>query len=51
MSLLVHQAIGKHINPTRYRQIIETASNENLPKEDQQTVSADQKHSSVVAKR
>lgn len=51
MSVIVHQAIGKHINPTRYRQIIETASSDNLPKEEQQTVSADQKHSSVVAKR
>ena len=51
MSLLVHQAIGKHINPTRYRQIIETASSDNLPKEEQETVSADQKHCSVVAKR
>ncbi len=51
MSLLVHQAIGKHINPTRYRQIIETASSENLTPEQQQTVSRWQCHSSMVAKR
>ena len=51
MTLLVHQAIGKHINPTRYRQIIETASSDNLSKENQETVTADQKHHSVVAKR
>lgn len=51
MSLMVHQAIGKHINPTRYRQIIETASSENLNPEQQQTVSRYQCHSSIVAKR
>ena len=51
MSLIVHQAIGKHINPTRYRQIVETASRENLPVDQQQCLSDDQKHSSFVAKR
>ena len=51
MSLMVHLAIGKHINPTRYRQIVETASGETLTQEQQETVSMDQKHSSLVAKR
>lgn len=51
MSLLVHEAIGKHINPTRYRQIIETASSDNLTPEQQKTVSRDQRHSSIVAER
>ena len=41
MSLMVHQAIGKHINPTRYRQIVETASRETLNSDQQQTVSDD----------
>ena len=51
MSVIVHQAIGKHINPTRYRQIVETASKDNLTAEQQQTLSSDQKHSSFIAKR
>ena len=50
MTMLVHQAIGKHINPTRYRQIVETASSEILSREEQECVSQDQKHSSTVAK-
>ena len=51
MSLLVHEAIGKHINPTRYRQIIETASSDNLTPAQQKVVSRYQLHSSVVAER
>ena len=47
---LVYQAIGKYINPTRYRQIIETESAENLTVEEQAIVSLDQKHTSNVAK-
>eukprot|EP00111_Clytia_hemisphaerica_P005816 TCONS_00016828-protein len=47
---LVYQAIGKYINPTRYRQIIETASAEKLTSEEQATISLDQKHTSHVAK-
>lgn len=47
---MVFLAIGKYIHPTRYRQIIETASIENLCPEDQEKVSRDQKHSSHVAK-
>ena len=51
MSLLVHQAIGMYINPTRYRQIVETESVGRLSKEQQEAISKDQKHSSYVAKR
>ena len=47
---LVFQAIGKYINPTRYRQIIETESAENLTIDDQQALSEDHKHTSLVAK-
>ena len=50
MTMLVHQAIGKHINPTRYRQIVETASSDILSREEQECVSQDQKHSSTVAR-
>ena len=49
-SVLVFEAIGKCIHPTRYRQIIETQSAEfRLPKE-QKWISEDQKHSSNVAR-
>ncbi len=51
MSLLVHQAIGKYIHPTRYRQIIETASEERLTPEQQKVVNRYQCHSSIVAQR
>ena len=51
MSLLVKEAIGKYINPTRYRQIIETESSEKLDHHEQDILSKDQKHSSSVAKR
>ena len=47
---LVFQAIENNINPTRYRQIIETESAENLTIDDQQALSEDQKHTSLVAK-
>ena len=50
MTMLVHEAIGKHIHPTRYRQIVETESSERLTREEQQIISEDQKHSSNVAK-
>ena len=50
MTLLVHQAIGKHINPTRYRQIVETTSSDVLSRDEQDSISQDQKHSSTVAK-
>ena len=50
MILIVHSAINKYINPTRYRQIIETASSDNLTLEEQAVLSEDQKHSSEVAK-
>ena len=51
MSLLVKEAIGKYINPTRYRQIIETESTQRLTPEEQKVVSKDQKHASTVAER
>ena len=51
MSLLVHQAIGKYVNPTRYRQIIESESCEKLTPSEMDVISKDQKHSSYVAKR
>ena len=43
-------AIGKYINPTRYRQIIETESAEKLTVQEQAFLSEDQKHTSNVAK-
>ena len=51
MSLLVYQAIGKSINPTRYRQIVETESSVVLTSKEREVLSKDQKHSSYVAKR
>ena len=50
LSVLVFQAIGKYIHPTRYRQIIETESVNKLDLEEQRVVSEDQKHSSNVAR-
>ena len=51
MSLLTHEAIGKHITPTRYRAIVESESVVRLEKDKQALISLDQKHSSYVAKR
>ena len=50
MSKLVFDAIGKYVHPTRYRQIVETASSKKLSSNAQGTISEDQKHSSVVAR-
>ena len=50
MDLLVYAAIGKYINPTRYRQIVDTESMEKLNEKEQSIISQDQKHSSHVAK-
>ena len=50
MSKLVFDAIGKHIHPTRYREIVETQSLNQLTSEKQRVLSEDQKHSSAVAK-
>ena len=50
MSKLVFDAIGKYIHPTRYRQIVETQSLNQLTSEEQRIFSEDQKHSSAVAK-
>ena len=49
-SVLVFEAIGKYIHPTRYRQIIETQSSEVLLPSEQKWISEDQKHSSSVAR-
>ena len=51
MTILVKQAIGKYVHPTRLRQIVETTSSERLTPEEQQAVTADQKHHSNVAQR
>ena len=50
MSKQVFDAIGKYIHPTRYRQIVETQSLNQLTSEEQRVLSEDQKHSSAVAK-
>ena len=50
MSKLVFDAIGKYVHPTRYRQIVETASSKKLSSKAQGKISEDQKHSSVVAR-
>ena len=50
LSVLVFEAIGKYIHPTRYRQIIETQSAELLLPKEQKWISEDQKHSSNVAR-
>ena len=50
MSKMVFDATGKYIHPTRYRQIVETASREKLNNNEQDAISEDQKHSSVVAR-
>ena len=51
MSLTCQLAIGKFINPTRYRQIIETESDDKLDSKQQAALTLDQRHSSNVAKR
>ncbi|CAB3987981.1 partial [Paramuricea clavata] len=50
LSVLVFEAIGKYIHPTRYRQIIETESSQVLLPNEQKWISEDQKHSSNVAR-
>ena len=50
MSKLVFNATGKYVHPTRYRQIVETASTRHLSSTVQSTIPEDQKHSSAVAK-
>ena len=50
MSKLVFDAIGKYIHPTRYRQIVETESLNQLTSEKQRILSEGQKHSSAVTK-
>ena len=50
MSKLVFDAIGSYIHPSRYRQIVETQSLNQLTSEEQRILSEDQKHSSAVAK-
>ena len=50
MGKLVFEAIGKYIHSTRYRQIIETESNQILTAGERPWITEDQKHSSPVAK-
>ena len=50
MGKLVFDATGKYIHPTRFRQIVETASARMLGSTAQSIISEDQKHSSAVAK-
>ena len=50
MAKLVFEAIGKHIHPTRFRQIVETESAQKLTLMEQDIVNRDQKHSSHVAR-
>ena len=50
MCLLVYEAIGKYVHPTRYRQIIETESADVLSLEEQELISQDQKHTLNVAR-
>ena len=47
MSILV---LGKYTHPTRFRQIVETQSLNELTSEEHRILSKDQKHSSTVAK-
>lgn len=47
---MVSEAIGKYIQLTRYRQIIETESAKFLLLKEQEGISEDQKHSSNVAR-
>ena len=49
-SILVLEAIGKYVNPTRCRQIIETESFNNLELDKCTWISEDQKHRSQVEK-
>ena len=51
LSVLTFESIGKHITPTRYRAIVETESTERLTKDQQATITKDQKHSSYIARR
>ena len=50
MNKLVFHATGKYVHPTRYRQIVETASSKHLSSSAQSTISENQKRSSVVAR-
>ena len=49
ISILVFQAIGKYIHPTRFRQIVETENASRLSIEEKDLVTKDQEHSSRVA--
>ena len=50
MGKLIFEALEKYTQPTRYRQIIETESNQILTAEERQWITEDQKHSSRVVK-
>ena len=50
MSKLAFDAKDKYVHPTRYRQIVDTASSKQLSSSAQSTISEDQKYNSVVAR-
>ena len=50
MSGMVFHATGKYLYPTRYRQIVHTASHEKLTDNEQDAIIQDQKYSSAVAR-
>jgi len=50
MSKLVFDAASKYVHPTRYRQIVETARTRHLSSTAQNTITEDQKHSSIVTR-
>ena len=50
MSKLVFHATGKYVHPTRYSQIVQTASSRTLSSIAQDAISEEQKHSSAVAR-
>ena len=50
MCLLVYEAIGKYVHPTRYRQIIERESADVLSLKEQELIAQDQKHTSNFAR-
>ena len=50
MSKLIFDATGKYVHPTRYRQIVETASSRQLSSHAQRTISEDQRWREVASK-
>ena len=48
MSKMVFEATGKFIHPTQYHQIVETTSDQQLTSNKQESITEDQKHSSIA---